>query len=282
MGIAFAAIFIRLAQPAPPVVIGFYRMLIASVLIAAVLAWRGRPLGLSRRSTLLAAAAGAFFGTDISLWTTSVVTTSVADATLLVNTTPVWVGLWSVVVLRERLDPRFVGGAGLALAGASVLLGTSWGEAQHVRGALLALAAGVFYAGYLLLMAATRREAEALPALFVATCASAAVTGLYGVAGGDTFSGFPASSWAAIAAAAVVSQVCGVMAIIWSLRYLPATVASVGLLGQPVGAALLAWWLLDEPMSAVQSLGALAVLAGIALAAQSTSHPTSPPADHPT
>ena len=61
----------------------------------------------------------------------------------------------------------------------------------------------------------------------LAGCSAALVLGLYGVLGGDPFFGFPARSWAAFAAAAVVSQVGGVFAIVWALRYLPATSASV-------------------------------------------------------
>ena len=267
-GISFAAIFIRLALPAPPVMIGFYRMLFASLLVGGFLLWRRRPLGLPRRHAFLALASGLCFGTDLAMWNTAVVHTSVANATLLVNTTPVYVGLWSVVVLRQRLHPGFVGGAALALVGAAVLLGVSWGDGRHTSGALLALGAGIFYAGYILLMAAARRQGEVLPALVLSSCTSTAILGLYGWLGGDPFSGFPASSWAAIAGAALVSQVGGVLGIVWALRYLPPTVASVALLGQPVGTTLLGWWLLDEPLAAVQALGAVTVLAGIGLASR--------------
>ena len=248
-------------------VTGFYRMLFGTLLVGAWLLWRGRPLAVTPRHGVLAVASGLCFGTDHALWNTSLVHTSVANASLLVNTTPLYVGLWSVLVLRQRLHPRFVGGAALALAGAALLLGVSWDEGRHALGGLLSLAAAVFYAAYLLLMSAARREAEVVAALFLAGCSSTLVLGLYGVLGGDAFFGFPAHSWAAFAGAAVVSQVAGVMGIVWALRYLPTTSASVALLAQPVGTTLLGWWLLDEALGPVQALGAAAVLAGIALAA---------------
>ncbi|MGI9590779.1 MAG: DMT family transporter [Myxococcota bacterium] len=266
-GISFAAIFVRLALPAPPVITGFYRMLFGTLLVGAYLLWRGRPIAASPRHGLLALASGVCFGTDHAIWNTSLVHTTVANSTLLVNTTPLYVGLWSLLVLRQRLHPRFVVGAALALAGAAMLLGVSWGDGRHLFGDLLALAAAVLYTGYLLLMSAARREAEVVDALFLASAGATLTLGGYGLAAGNAFVGFPAHSWLAFAGAALVSQVGGVFAIIWALRYLPATTASVALLGQPVGAALLAWWLLGEPLSALQSLGALAVLAGIALAA---------------
>jgi drug/metabolite transporter (DMT)-like permease len=201
--------------------------------------------------------------------------TSVATATLLVNTTPVHIGLYAVLVLRQRLHPRFVAGAALAFAGAAVLLGISWDDVDDARGALLALAAAVFYAGYLLLMSAARRRADALPALWLASLGATGALGVYALLGGDALSGFPARSWAAMLGAALVSQIGGVMGIVWSLRYLPTTVASVALLAQPVGTALLGWWLLDEALTPLQALGGATVLAGIGLASMPLSRAAS-------
>jgi drug/metabolite transporter (DMT)-like permease len=270
LAISFAAIFVRLALPAPPVVTGFYRMLFASVLLGAWLCARRRAFAFERRAVLLALASGVCFGTDIALWHTSLVLTTVGIATLLVNTTPVHVGLYSLLVLRQRLKPGFVAGAGLALSGTLVLLGMPEAGAGHLRGALLALTAAVFYAGYLLLMSAARRGVPAVPALLLMTASATVTLGVCGLVGGDAFGGFPASSWTAMLAAAVISQIGGVMGIVWALRYLPATLASVGLLAQPVGTALLGWILLGEPITALQALGGVAVLCGILLASQAS------------
>ena len=273
-GISFAAIFVREALPAPPVTSAFYRMLFASAALLGWAALRGRAPRLGRRAALFALAAGACFGADLALWHTSIVLTSVAMATLLVNTTPIPVGLFARVVLRERLPASFVWGAALAIAGAALLLGISRGDLERTRGALLALAAALFYTGYLLLMKSARRRGDAAEALLLANLGSTAVLGLAAVAGGDALAGFPARSWAAIAGAAVVSQLGGVTAIVWALRYLPATVASVSLLAQPVGTALLGWWLLGESLAPRELAGGAMVLAGIALASRSAA--TSP------
>ncbi len=269
VGISFAAIFIRLALPAPPIVTSFYRMLFASLLVGAWLATQRARLELPRQTTLGALAAGLCFGTDMALWSTAVVETSVATATLLVNLTPVHVGLYAALVLRERLDARFVAGAALALGGCALLLGISWDDLRDLRGALLALGASFFYAGYLLFMSATRRRADALPALFLASIGSTAILGLAALLRGDPLAGFPAHSWASMVAAALVAQLGGVMGIVWALRFLPATVASVTLLIQPLGAALWAWWLFGEELSPLQATGGAAVLVGVVLAARS-------------
>ena len=269
-GISFAAIFVRLALPAPPVVTGFYRMFFATGAMAAwvFVATRSRGVGMGRRAALAALASGACFGTDLALWHTSIVRTSVATATLLVNTTPLTVGLYARVVQGKRLSPRFALGALLALAGAALLLGISRDDLERTQGALLALAAALFYTGYLLFMKAARVRGDAAPALLLSNLGATGVLGLYTIAGGHPFHGFPWTSWAAMAGAAGVSQLGGVFAIVWALRYLPATVASVALLAQPVGTALLGWWILGEALTLPQAAGGGVVLVGIALASQ--------------
>jgi drug/metabolite transporter (DMT)-like permease len=76
--------------------------------------------------------------------------------------------------------------------------------------------------------------------------------------------------------AATVTQIGGVMGIIWTLRFLPATIASVALLAQPVGTAILGWLLLGEAIGPVQVVGGATVLAGIVLASRSAAPSRSP------
>lgn len=271
MGISFAAIFVRLAAPAPPVIVAFYRVLFAGALMAAWFAVTRRPVAWALPGRNLALLAGLFFGTDMALWHVSLVHTSVATSTLLVNTTPIYVGLYALLVLHERLSRRFLMGAGLSMAGTAVLVGLPTGAHETLTGALLALAAAVFYAGYLLLMHAARRSADAISTVFLATVSSCATLGVYAWAGNDAFRGFPAHSWAAMGAAAIVSQIAGILGIVWALRFVPATVASVVLLAQPVGTAVLGWLFLGEAIGSTQALGGCAVLAGIVLVSRSRS-----------
>jgi drug/metabolite transporter (DMT)-like permease len=269
VGISFAAIFVRLALPAPPVVTGFYRMLFATLLVGAWLAARRTWPEFQRPAVWWAVAAGVFLGSDLALWHTSIVLTSVAMATLLVNTTPVHVGLWAALVERERFETRFVLGALLALAGTVLLLGLPREGEGDLRGAALALLAAVCYAGYLLLMRAARRGSATLPLLWITSASATATLGVTAGLRGDAFAGFPAHSWGAMLGAALLSQLGGQMGVIWSLRFLPATVTSVALLAQPLGTTLLGFWLLGEGISGIEALGGATVLAGIGLASRS-------------
>ncbi len=274
IGISFAAIFVRLALPASPVVMGFYRMLFASVILGCLsLYWRFRSGApevaahedVSRRGLWLALLAGGCFGADLTLWQTGILETSVANATLLVNTTPIYVGIFSVTVLGQRLSRGFVFGAALAIFGCALLVGIEFDAPRALRGDILSLLAALFYSAYLLTMKSARRSVDVLLAVFIASLGATFVLGVNAFVLGHAFYGFPAHSWAAMLGAAVITQVGGVMAIVWSLRYLRTTFASVGLLAQPVGTALLGWWILDETIVPLQALGACILLAGVFL-----------------
>ena len=266
-GISFAAIFVRLALPAPPVITAFYRLLIGTLLLTgwAVLRGQAWPRG---QSLVLVLLAGACFAADHTLWNSALVRTSVANATLLINTTPFYVGLFALFVLRERLSMSFLSAALLALSGTALLLGVDRADERRIDGDMLALAGAIFYAGYLLLMKEVRRGTSVVPALVAMGWGATAVLGITAVALDLPFQGFPARSWAAIAAAGIVSQIGGVLGIVWALRWLRASFASVALLAQPLGTAGLAWWILGEEITPLQAGGGLAVLAGIFLASR--------------
>jgi drug/metabolite transporter (DMT)-like permease len=185
-----------------------------------------------------------------------------------VNTTPLYVGLYTLWVLRIPLARGFVLGGALALGGSALLLGLDSQRSGAIEGDVLALAAAGFYSIYLLAMKRARESLSTLAALMFAGLAASVVLGIYGLALGEPFFGFPVHSWLAILAAAIVSQIGGLFGIAWALRYLPATFASVGLLAQPVGTAILGWIILGEALQTLQLVGAVAVLVGIGVAAR--------------
>jgi drug/metabolite transporter (DMT)-like permease len=268
IGIACAAIFVRLALPAPPIVTGFWRLALATGVLAAVLAPRLRWRELEHRAVGAALAAGVCFGADLALWNTSLVETSVATATFLVNTTPVFVGLFAVLVWRERLGARLLAGGALALLGVGLLLGDDLDARASLAGDGLALGAALFYSGYLLWIQRARGALDAATSVAISGAASTLVLAAAALWRGEPFTGFPLHSWLVFAASALVSHLAGVVGIVWALAHLRATFAAVALLAQPVGTALLGWWWLGEALTPLEGLGGVAVLAGIALASR--------------
>ena len=77
---------------------------------------------------------------------------------------------------------------------------------------------------------------------------------------------YPNQVYLWLALLAVVPQLLGHSIFNWSLKYLPTGYVAVNLLGEPVGSIILAYFFLDEVPPAVKIIGAILILAGIALA----------------
>lgn len=266
VALSVSAIFVRWAA-VPGVASAFWRMAIA----ASVMAWPAlheirvaRPL--SRRHLALAALAGLLFAGDLASWNTGVLVGSAANATLLANTSAIWVALGSVLLFRERLRPAFWGGLGLALAGAGAIVARDLGHhAALAAGDLLGLLAGLFYGAFFLPSQRARQGLGVLVAWWVAALASAVSLLAASLAAGQPLWGYPLESWLWVAATALVTQVGGYMAINYALGHLRASLVSPVLLLQPVLTALLAAPLLGERLTPVQLCGGVLVLAGIAV-----------------
>ena len=265
--LGFAAVFVRWSAPASPIVIGFYRMLFAvpGVLVLA-LSERPRRAG-PEGARAWAIAAGLCFIADLWMWHLSLHYTSAANSTLLVGLSPLWVALASTALFGARLRARAWGGLGLALAGALVLglaKGARWGTGL---GELLSAGASVAYAFFTLALARARRGLSARSALAWVSLTCLVGFAVLGLLRGDRFGPFDGRAWLALAGLGVVVQVLAWWLISWGLGHVGPNLGSIGLLVQPIATMGLGWLLLGEGLKPVQGLGALLILAGIALAA---------------
>ncbi len=218
----------------------------------------------SPRIWLLAVVAGVFFALDLAVWNSSLSLTSAANATLLGNDAPIFVGLGALLLFRERLRPIYWVGLVVALLGMSVIVG--WDVLSHSTlgaGDLLALGAGVFYAAYMLTTQRIRAGMDTLSSLWIAGAAGVVLLLAYVLATGQPLYGFSAKTYLALLGLGLVSQVVGWLAINYALGHLPASVVSPTLLGQPIVTALLAVPLLSEALEPRVVAGGLVALVGI-------------------
>ena len=273
--IAFAPIFVRLSE-AGPTSTAFWRCALA---VPVLYVWLRRQApaeepALSRPDRSYLALAGVFFACDLGVWHLSIQYTSVANATLLANVAPLFVTLGGFLLFRERFTRLFLLGLALALAGAGVLMGESARiSPASFGGDLLGVLTAVFYAGYILTVGQLRTRLSTRTVMFWTTLVSAILLWPAALASGEQIIPSSAAGWVTLVALALVCQALGQGLIAFALAHLPAAFSSVSLLLQPVLAALLAWALFAEALGAVQGLGALAVLAGIALARRGSRAP---------
>jgi drug/metabolite transporter (DMT)-like permease len=265
--LSFSAMFGKWAN-APGPVIGFYRIGLATLVLLPIFLYRMRKndVKLPKSVWLLPILGGIFTAFDHGTWNSSLRYTSAANATLLGNTAPLWVALFTWLVFRQKLKGLFWLGLALTLGGAVTVLGSDFIRHPTIGlGDLLALAAGVFYAGYFLVTERGRQNLDTLSYVWLVDCVAALT--LLGISVGMKMplSGYPAQSYLAFLGAALISQVGGYLSIGYALGHLPASIVSPTLIGQPVVTALLAIPLLGEALRTEQWLGGLVVLAGIYL-----------------
>lgn len=265
--IALSAIFTRDAA-VPGTVSAFYRVAIAAVILAI-------PFGResARRSHypslwvwLLAAASGIFFALDLALWNTSLFQTSAANSTLLANDAPILVGLGSLIFFKAKLRLPYWIGLVIALVGMSIIVGgDAFSQPDKGAGDLLALTAGVAYAGYLLIMQRVRAQLDTLSSLWIPAVTGSMLLLAINVVTHKTLWGFSLHTVAALLGLGIISQITGWLAINYALGHLPAAIVSATLLGQPVLTAVFAVPLLGEALGPRQLLGGLVALCGIYL-----------------
>jgi len=266
LALGFSALFVRWAD-APGPVTGFYRMAIASlILVPIALIRHGPPRHWPASGLRFAALGGAALCFDLALWNTAVLYTSAANATLLANTAPLWVAIAAALLFKEKLSGRFWIGLLLVLSGAAAVLGADFLRDFHLGlGDLMAISAGVFYAGYYVATQAGRRSMASLP--YVTAAGVTATIMLLGLVllMGLPLTGYPLQTFAAFAALGLVTQVLGYVSVGYALGHLPASLVAPTMVGQPVMTALLAIPLLGETLLPVQWIGGAAVLVGIVL-----------------
>jgi drug/metabolite transporter (DMT)-like permease len=268
VGIAFAPLFVRWSEVGPSAT-AFYRLLFALPFLGLWMVWRPVVPGDASRSrpgwTLVLP--GLFFAGDLALWHWSIRLTSVANATLFANVAPIFVTIGARILFRERITLPFLVGLGLALAGAVLVVGSSFRlTRRHVVGDLLGLATAVFYAGYLLSVKHARGHQSTVQVMLWTSLAACPVLWVLAAGSGERLVPLGTAGWATVIALALVSQIGGQGLIAYAFAHLPASLSSVSLLVQPVVAALLAALILAEPLQALQAAGGLVVLAGIAVA----------------
>jgi drug/metabolite transporter (DMT)-like permease len=264
--IAWSAIFVRWTDMPGPAS-GFYRMLIPAVVLLPTWLFDRRSPSVSLKTLAIIAIGGLFFALDLALYNTSILRTSVANATLFGNNMPIVVGLLSWFFFGRRPPLAFWLGLLCALAGALVIV---WADMSRQlsfgSGDAMALGAAACFAVYLMATERVRKTTSTLVFLRLAILSGAIFLFAINLALGTSLAVPSGQSWAALLGLGLISQLGGYLALTYALGHLPATVTSITLLAQVPLTALLGAWLLAEPLGTAQLLGGVLVLAGIGLA----------------
>jgi drug/metabolite transporter (DMT)-like permease len=269
LAISCASLLIRLAQ-APALAIATYRLTLATLLIAPYLALHELPARQPwpRHLLLPSMASGIFLALHFVFWIHSLQMTSVASSVILVSTTPFFVAIFSLLWLRERLHRSLWIGIVCTVTGSVLIAGMDrrfsnaslWGDLLALLGALMA-------GGYLLTGRLVRRQLNLSRYIFASYGTASLVLLAACQITHTPLTGFSNATYLFLGLLALVPQLVGHTTFNWTLGFLSPTLVAVLILGEPLGATLLAYLFLGEHLSENKFLDLCVVALGIVSAA---------------
>ena len=254
---------VRLSEVGP-VAAGFWRLALALPFLFVIartvgqpVHWPGRTLG------IIVAFAAFFFAADLAAWHTGIHMTKLANATLFGNTASFAFAAWGLWLVRSWPSPLQGTALGLAALGSVLLMGNSAElSLRNLHGDLLALTAGLLYAGYLIAVERAREKLAPLPLLFLSSAMGAAMLLPVALIFGEQI--IP-QNWTFIVVLALSSQVLGQGLLVYAIGALPPLVVGLVLLTQPAISAIIGWIAYGERLQPLDWVGAAAIAAALVL-----------------
>lgn len=276
ISISFAAIFIRFCDDVPSIMIATYRLSVASLVLGSFYIFKGNTFGnIRRRDLLLCIAGGIFLALHFITWISSLKYTSVASSVVLVTTNPIFVGIFSFLILKEKQNLELVVGIILCFVGSvliavgdSGLTGLTVADRNSFIGDVLALVGAVMASGYLIIGSKARETVDIMAYVTVVFSVSAAFLLATSLVLGISFTGYKSSSYMFMILLAIVPQLIGHTSINWALKHLKTSMVAITILGEPIGATILAYIFFHETVKSIQLIGMVFVFTAIIVASR--------------
>lgn len=227
IGIGFAPILIRLSTVGPSAT-GFWRVGLAFPVLA-LCAYFQRKQSSDTDSLVVkpsdyywALFSGVFFGIDLSAWDLSIQYTTVANATLLCNLVPVFVALWSWLILKERVTRTLVAALTFMLIGSYMLTKTSAAAvvtSQASMGNMLGVLSAVLYTGYFLALKRISSAFSAYHTMAYSALGGGIVLLLVAIFTHETIIAHDLAGWSVLLGLALGGQLLGQGLIIYAVPF---------------------------------------------------------------
>jgi drug/metabolite transporter (DMT)-like permease len=264
--IGLAPIGMRLSELGPQAT-GFWRFVFALPLLALLFALK--PAAPAKRLPILLIA-GFCFGLDIAFWHAALGMTTVANATLATNMTPIVAAVAGWFLFKEPVTRGWIAGAAIAFTGAIALSyarSMSHDEAlageRGLLGDLFGLVSCFWYASYLIILRMERPHTSTRAVMLVTTLGAAFLSLGAAIVMGEQLIPHTLRGWAVLVGLGIVVHVAGQGLIAYGVGRLPIALSTVLLWVQPIAAAAFSWMLFDEALAPLAFAGAALVLAGV-------------------
>jgi len=266
LAVSTASIFIKLCD-APALIIATYRMVFASLILLPYALYKrtGKPRGRKEIGWLLLS--GFFLSLHFSFWIASLKYTSVASSVVLVSTHPIFVGIGSRLFLKERMGFYLIFGIILSVLGSALISYEDMSLSEKaLMGDGLALLGAIAASGYFLVGRKMRKSQDLFSYILPVYSTAALALIVFSLAFHESFFGYTRSTYLYLLLLALVPQLIGHTTFNWALKYLPASMVAITILGEPVGSVILAYFILGEGLTSWKVVGGVLILAGILIA----------------
>jgi drug/metabolite transporter (DMT)-like permease len=270
--LATVPILVRLAQAEamPTMAVATLRLLFAVLLLTPYILSRHRAelRRLTRRDAALIGLTGFSTAMFFVFFFTSLEHTSVLIASVFSGTSPLWVALAEVVVLKAVLRRNIWVGLALVLGGSALFAFSGGGGAvslgdNPVLGGAMAVIAAMTSAGYMLPARTVRRRLSALAFLWMMLLVALAIMLALCLVTGTPLTGYSSSGYIWILLMAVGAQIIGQASISYALAHLPPTFISIVIQLSVIISAGLALLLFQEVPQALQIAASVVIVAGV-------------------
>ena len=247
-----------------PVAAGFWRLSLALPFLFVIARVAGQPVHWPGRAlTILIAFAAFFFAADLAAWHMGIHMTKLGNATLFGNVASFTFAAWGLWLVRRWPSPVQASALVLAALGTALLMSSSAElSIRNLHGDMLALLAGLLYAGYLIAVQRARGTIAPMPLLFLSSAMGAAMLLPLSLMLGETV--IP-DNWTFAIVLALSSQVIGQGLLVYAIGSLPPIVVGLTLLTQPAISALIGWLAYGETLRPLDWIGAFAIAAALVL-----------------
>ncbi|MEB3757789.1 MAG: DMT family transporter [Desulfurococcales archaeon] len=265
-----SASVIAILSGVPGSAASFWRMIISALLLTPLAVKpsynENYPSTLTLNSILVGMAAGLMLGIHMSSWLESLAYASVAVSTTIVCTHALFSSVFSIGIGEPPRKPQIIGIV-ISLVGVFLLTGAD--PSSSVLGGILALIGAVSGGAYFVLGRVSRNKLSLKLYLPITYATAAFVSLLFSYIQGEPLTGYTLESWGYLLLLALIPNVIGHSLLNLSLRFSTATTVTGAVLGEPVGATVLAFILLGQhpPVTVYLYMGI--VLLGVALSVKS-------------
>ncbi|NBI28764.1 DMT family transporter [Chengkuizengella marina] len=264
IAISFSSIFIRWSD-APVSVMAMYRLYFTNLfMIPFVMKYWSEIKTLSKSDWFYLSLSGLLLGLHFLLWMGSLRFTSVANSTAIVALEPIFVLIGSFLFFKIRTNILSVVGMFIAVLGAALI---GWGDfgvsSEAFFGDILALLGAIAVALHMLIGKLLLRKMSNYVYSFFVFLTAAFSLHIYNLILGYSFFNYASIDWGIFIILAIVPTVFGHLLFNWLLKYMNATTVSMSILGEPLGAALLAYFLLNEHITIQQAIAGVILLFGV-------------------